>query len=201
MFNEVKRLVPVRDAAELYGCTPTRGHYISCPFHGEKTPSLKLYPDVGGWHCFGCNRGGSVIDFVAQLFELDLMGAVRKLDADFRLALPLDRPPSREEHKQAEHRREIVDTRRMFEAWREKTLRRLNDSYRIGFLALRDKPPDEWTDAEVLAVKWMPALESWADALDYGDMEMQMMVFRDRKGVGRRCCQILNSTTEKSATA
>ena len=201
IFNEVKHRVPVRDAAELYGYHPNRAGFICCPLHGEKTPSMKLYPGEGGFHCFGCGAGGSVIDFVTKVFGLDPMAAVRRLDQDFHLALPLDRPPSQEERNQAKHRQEIADTRKLFQGWRERTLNQLNNAYRVGHLALKDKHPDAWTDAELMAVKWMPALEAWSDALDYGDMEAQMLVFRDRRGVERLCSQILDSMPEKSATA
>lgn len=200
-FNEIKERVPVRDAVEFYGFHPNRAGFICCPLHGEKTPSLKLYPGAGGWHCFGCGAGGSVIDFTAQLFGLDPKAAVRRINEDFNLGLPLDRPPSREEREQAKRRREIMDTRRMFEDWRGEMLQQLARSFRVGHLALKDKPPDAWTDAEALAVRWMPAIEAWADALDYGSMEAQMQVFRDRKGVERLCSQILTSTQMKSKTA
>ena len=35
-----------------------------CPFHDETTPSFTVYPDGGGWYCFGCDRGGSALDYV-----------------------------------------------------------------------------------------------------------------------------------------
>lgn len=201
VFAETRQLVPVRNAAELYGCRPNSAGFICCPLHGEKTPSMKLYPGTGGFYCFGCGAGGSVIDFVAQLFNLDPIGAVRRLDQDFRLHLPLDRPPNREEREQAQYRREIMDACRMFENWRERMLAQLITAFRVGHLALKDRPQNEWADSEVLAVKWMPVLEDWADALDYGSMSEQMEIFRDRKGVTRLCNQVLNSMPEKSATA
>lgn len=194
-----KQCVTTEEAVKSYGFHLNRAHYICCPFHNERTPSLKIYPD--GWHCFGCGRGGSVIDFTAELYNLSPLEAVRRLDQDFNLHLPLDRPPSREEREQAQRRREIVDVRQQFEDWRTRMLLMLNTSYRVGHLALKDKSPDTWADAEVQAVRWHEAIEAWADALDYGNLSEQMEIFRDRKGVERICNQILNSSPEKSAMA
>ena len=47
------------------------GSYIGhCPFHDDKNPSLSisLKNDVWLWHCFGCHKGGTLIDFL-RLFE------------------------------------------------------------------------------------------------------------------------------------
>jgi DNA primase len=38
-----------------------------CPFHEETAPSFTVYVDTASWFCFGCRRGGDVIDFVGQL--------------------------------------------------------------------------------------------------------------------------------------
>lgn len=48
---------------------------------------MKIYPGSGGWHCFGCGAGGSVIDFVMRLFDINFRQAVLRLDMDFRLGL------------------------------------------------------------------------------------------------------------------
>lgn len=191
IFCEIKRRVPTAEAARFYGLHPNRSGFICCPLHGpERTPSLKVYAD--GWHCFGCGHGGTLIDLVSELFGLDPMGAVRKINADFALGLPLDRPPSHAECEQAKRRQYVAETRKQFEAWRERMLKDLNSAYRVGWLALRDK--GEWTDAEALAVKWLDALEAWADALDCGDTSEQMRVFRIREGVERLCSQILSNS-------
>lgn len=89
--QRIRELVPARDAAEHYGFTPNRAGYICCPFHNERTPSLKLYPD-GGWHCFGCGKGGSSIDFVMGLYGLDFRQAMVWLDIDFSLNLTNECP-------------------------------------------------------------------------------------------------------------
>lgn len=86
----IKRAVPMERAAEYYGFHPNRGGYIPCPFHQEKTASLKVYTDQNGhsgWHCFGCGRGGSVIDFVMALFGINYRQAVLRISRDFSLGL------------------------------------------------------------------------------------------------------------------
>lgn len=37
---------------------------LLCPFHAEKTPSCVITPSKNLYHCFGCNAGGSVLDWV-----------------------------------------------------------------------------------------------------------------------------------------
>ena len=158
---------------------------------------MKIYDGERGWHCFSCGVGGSVVDLVGTLFGLDPMGAVRKLDADFHLALPLDRPLSREERAQAQRRQRVGEVYQQFQDWRERLLTRLSAAYRIGWIALRDKRMETWTDAEVLAVKRRDHIEHWADALDSGDLDLQMGIFRDREGVERLCNQILSDSRMK----
>jgi DNA primase len=53
-----------------------------CPFHSggqEKTPSFKVDPDLKMYHCFGCNKGGSVISFVMEMENLSYPEAIKTL--------------------------------------------------------------------------------------------------------------------------
>ena len=52
-----------------------------CPFHEDKTPSFNVTPAKNLWHCFGCNKGGSVIDFVMLFDQVDLRDALASLNA------------------------------------------------------------------------------------------------------------------------
>lgn len=50
-----------------------------CPFHSEKTPSFMVSADRQIFKCFGCGRGGSVIDFVMEYDHLDFLEALEDL--------------------------------------------------------------------------------------------------------------------------
>ncbi|MEE6282372.1 DNA primase [Georgenia sp. MJ170] len=50
-----------------------------CPFHDERTPSFHVRPQLGLWHCFGCDEGGDVISFVQKIDHLGFSEAVEYL--------------------------------------------------------------------------------------------------------------------------
>lgn len=99
----------MRDAAEHYGFTPNRSGFISCPFHDEKTASLKLYEN--SFYCFGCGAGGDVITFVAKLFDIRNSQAALRINEDFGLCLSSRKKPfqARSEilRKKAEKEKEL----------------------------------------------------------------------------------------------
>lgn len=65
--EEIKATVSADELVRAYGYEPNRAGYIPCPFHTERTGSCRIYNRPGkGWHCYGCGKGGSVIDFVIQ---------------------------------------------------------------------------------------------------------------------------------------
>lgn len=52
-----------------------------CPFHDERTASFHVRPQLGLWHCFGCDEGGDVISFVQKIDHLSFTEAVEHLAA------------------------------------------------------------------------------------------------------------------------
>jgi len=50
-----------------------------CPFHREKTPSFMVSSERQSFHCFGCGKGGSVIDFVMEYEHVDFLEALEEL--------------------------------------------------------------------------------------------------------------------------
>lgn len=50
-----------------------------CPFHEEKHPSFYIYTETNSYYCFGCNQGGSAINFVKLLYGFSFREAVEYL--------------------------------------------------------------------------------------------------------------------------
>ena len=47
-----------------------------CPFHNEKTPSFHVLQDKQIYHCFGCKKGGGVVNFVMEMENLNYPDAI-----------------------------------------------------------------------------------------------------------------------------
>lgn len=62
-----------------------------CPFHNEKTPSFSVSPSKQIYHCFGCKKGGGVINFIMEIENLSYIDAVRFLAKRVNLEVPDDR--------------------------------------------------------------------------------------------------------------
>ena len=92
LFTQIKMAVSVKEAAEYYGLEVNRGNMVCCPFHNDRTPSMKLNEDY--FYCFGCGATGDVIDLVAGLFNMSSYDAAKKLAYDF--GIDPDKPPTAE---------------------------------------------------------------------------------------------------------
>ena len=91
VFEAVKQSVTTRQAAEHYGIRVGRNGMACCPFHNDKTPSMKL---DRRYHCFGCGAD-DVIDFAAALYGLGKKEAAVQLAQDFGLSYEDWKPPGK----------------------------------------------------------------------------------------------------------
>ena len=78
-YNKIKHTISPIEAAQRYGSV--KHGFMRCPFHADRTPSLKLYSDH--FHCFGCGAHGDVIDLTAGLLGFSKSEAAMRLEADF----------------------------------------------------------------------------------------------------------------------
>ncbi len=59
-----------------------------CPFHAEKTPSFSVDDQRGLFYCFGCQKGGSIIDFLMETDKLSFFEAVEELAERVDIKIP-----------------------------------------------------------------------------------------------------------------
>lgn len=132
IFEQVKSELNMLDVAKFYGACVSHGMCL-CPFHNEKTPSMKIYEN--NFHCFGCGEHGDAIDFTAKIFGISSVEAVKRLNYDFGLHIEMDKPLSAEQiteyqQRQAERLaydqweksawKSIIDYSRLLLEWRQK---------------------------------------------------------------------------------
>lgn len=56
-----------------------RNHKANCPFHGEKTPSFMVSPELQIYKCFGCDESGDVFEFLQKHEGMDFGEALKYL--------------------------------------------------------------------------------------------------------------------------
>jgi hypothetical protein len=175
----IKERLSMREVVEYYGFNINRSGYIQCPFHNEKTASLKVYESRSGhtgWHCFGCGVGGSSIDFAMKLFNLSYRQALLRLDTDFRLGLysvKADRAEQseavkkRQEAKKAEQEREKEFQKMVKKYWLYRDTMEAQQPYFNGNESVY--PP-----LYVEAAKNLVVVEFWLDnCLEGGERDRQ----------------------------
>ena len=97
----VSEYVPLKQKGRRYwGC---------CPFHNEKTPSFSVDTASQLYYCFGCHKGGTVIQFVMEIDRMDFMEAVKILAERAHMELP-------QGTNEAANRRAADERERIFEA-------------------------------------------------------------------------------------
>ena len=73
-----------------------------CPFHHEKSPSFSVSPDKQLYYCFGCGKGGGVIQFLTEHDGYSFPEAIEYLAEKAGMALPADvveRPEEEEKRR------------------------------------------------------------------------------------------------------
>ena len=131
--DEIKQRVSMIEMLRHYGIETNRSGFCRCPFHQERSASFKAYPGSRGFYCFGCNESGSVIDFVMKFFGLSFGDAIKKINEDFSLGLPIGEKLDR--RKQLEMQRQAFMRKREMNA-KKAEQERLENAYWEAF--------DEW---------------------------------------------------------
>lgn len=91
--NFLDELTARCDIADVVGSyvnlTPKGGNQFGlCPFHNEKTPSFSVNTGKQIYYCFGCHKGGGVINFIMEIENLSFPEAVEFLAKRVGMEVP-----------------------------------------------------------------------------------------------------------------
>ena len=169
LFESVKAAATVRQAAEHYGLKIGQGNMVCCPFHADRTPSMKLNEDY--FYCFGCGTSGDVIDLVAKLFNLSSYDAAKKLAYDF--GIDPDKPPAAAALRKPKYplakafqreelhcQRVLCDYLQLLERWKVQCAPKT--------------PEDTVDDRFVEACQMLDYIEDLADILTFAELEVRV---------------------------
>ncbi len=81
-------------------------HIGLCPFHNEKTPSFTVSSAKGIFKCFGCGKGGNVVNFIMELEQLSYVEALKYLAGKYNIEIVEKELTA--EQKQAKNRKESL---------------------------------------------------------------------------------------------
>ncbi len=93
--EKIKDAVSCRQFLEFNNITVNRQGFAVCPFHGDKDASLKVYDNGRGWCCYGCHKGGDVINLARELYKVGFTDALIRMNSEFALGLDIAERPSK----------------------------------------------------------------------------------------------------------
>jgi len=77
-ITDIKANLSIETVLNHYNLKPNKTNQVCCPFHDDKTPSLKIYPETNTYNCFGCGSNGDVIQFIQDKENLSKHEALKK---------------------------------------------------------------------------------------------------------------------------
>lgn len=119
----IKDSVSIYDVLGCYNLSTNRSGFVVCPFHAEKTASMKIYGKTNTYKCFGCGAFGDVIDFVAKMETATVRDAMEILAARFGLDVFITESTSPEVIKKAQEAQAARDLEKAKSVKREEYIR------------------------------------------------------------------------------
>src|SRR5216684_829042 len=89
-IDDLKRQADiVRIVQDYVTLKKTGANWVSrCPFHKETKPSFSVNPSKEIFYCFGCQKGGSVFNFLMEIERVTFPEAVRVVAEKSSVPLP-----------------------------------------------------------------------------------------------------------------
>mgnify|MGYP001605598149 CR=1 FL=1 len=89
-IRELRDAVSIADVLGEYVNLRKQGASLVglCPFHAERSPSFSVSEKKKAFYCFGCQKGGDVLDFIQEMQGISFPEAVRMLAERAGRAVP-----------------------------------------------------------------------------------------------------------------
>jgi len=109
-----------------------------CPFHNEKTPSFTVSPSKGIYKCFGCGKGGNVVNFIMDHEQLNYVEALKFLAKKYNIEVEERELTPDDIRQRNEHESLMVVT-----SWAQRyftdTLHKHTEGKAVGLSYLRER--------------------------------------------------------------
>ena len=98
-IEEIKKTYSMTEILQRYGVKVNKKGFAVCPFHNEKTPSMKVWQD--SYRCYGCGEYGDIFDFIMKMDNLTFREVYISLGGEYKQSfsarLKADREQKRRE--------------------------------------------------------------------------------------------------------
>lgn len=138
--DEIKQIYSMRDILQMYGI-PIKKGFCCCPFHNEKTGSMKIYKD--SYNCFGCGANGDIFTFVQGMDNCSFKEAFLKLGGTYERRSDFQHKKFKYE-LEMKKKKEAKEKAKKQKLWKD-TLKDIH--YQKLFIKLSPVFSDDWCEA------------------------------------------------------
>jgi DNA primase len=110
----------------------------NCPFHNEKTPSFTVSPSKGIFKCFGCGKGGNVVNFIMEHETLSYPEALKFLAAKYHIDI-IEKEETAEVKQQKDDRESMMIVTGFAQKYFSRTLWNEPEGRAVGLGYLRER--------------------------------------------------------------
>ena len=119
---EIVKAIPIFEILAKFDISINRSGFCCCPFHNEKTPSMKVYGDHV--YCFGCGQHADGIGLAAKILGVTPTEAATYLAGEFGIPIEGCAPTYAQIRAQAKARAEL-------QALKELRRQKINEAFEI----------------------------------------------------------------------
>lgn len=171
--DAIRESISAEQLGHDYGLDPGRDGRCRCIFcKGDRKDTLKLYGGNRGFYCYRCHKAGDVIALYMQIVGVTFPQAVKNLNEQYGLNLPLtgadpeaaEKARRKAEQRKRERAKKAEHYKRLLTAlWDASDAAWFCDKT-IAELAPKD-PSEPWRQRFIIALKYRDEIAEYRDSL------------------------------------